>query len=338
MCRAGGLGSLPTASLSFEDLASELTKLRDAVGPKAAINVNFFCHKAPDEPSAEKLAGWHCALSPFYEELGLDASKIPSGGGRVPFSEQHLVILEALEVKPAIVSFQFGLPEACLVERVKAIGSLVMSSATTVDEAIWLEQHGCDVIIAQGVEAGGHRGMFLTDDVTTQIGTFALLPQIVAVVKVPVIAAGGIADAAGVRAAMALGASGCQIGSAFLCTPEATTSALYKAALQSPAAKHTALTNLFSGRPARGIVNRLMKELGPLSDLAPAFPLAGTAVLPLRAAAEKQGKTDFTTLWSGQNVGRIRIAPAEEIAKEFIDAWLAQSGNGTEESNKRTRH
>jgi len=163
-----------------------------------------------------------------------------------------------------VVSFHFGLPSAELLALVKTGGSKILSSATTVDEAQWLEAHGADAIIAQGLEAGGHRGNFLSDDLTIQVGTLALVPQIVQKVRIPVIAAGGIADSKGVAAAMTLGAAGVQVGTAYLLCAEATTSAVHRAALKSEAARHTALTNLFTGRPARGIVNRIMRELGPV--------------------------------------------------------------------------
>jgi nitronate monooxygenase len=197
------------------------------------------------------------------------------------------------------------------------LGSKILSSATTVAEARWLEARGVDAIIAQGIEAGGHRGIFLSEDLSTQVGTFALLPQIVREVRVPVIAAGGIADAKGVAAAMALGAAGVQIGTAYMLCPEATTSVVHRAALKSDAARHTALTNLFSGRPARGIVNRIMKELGPISTAAPAFPLATAAIAPLRAKAESQGSGDFSPLWSGQNASGCKEVPAGELTREL---------------------
>lgn len=192
-----------------------------------------------------------------------------------------------------------------------------MASATTVEEARWLELRGVDAIIAQGLEAGGHRGLFLTGDLTTQMGTFALLPQIVKAVNKPVIAAGGIADADGVAAAMTLGAAGVQIGTAYLLCPEASTSAVHRAALEREDARHTAVTNLFSGRPARGIVNRLMRELGPMSELPPAFPLAAKAIAPLRARAESEGLGDFSPLWSGQNASRCRAVPAARLTREL---------------------
>ncbi len=167
------------------------------------------------------------------------------------------------------------------------------------------------------LEAGGHRGIFLSDDLTSQVGTIALLPQMVRAVKIPVIAAGGIADVRGVAAAMALGAAGVQIGTAYLLCPEATTSAVHRAALKSEAARHTALTNLFTGRPARGIMNRIMKELGPISTAAPAFPLAAAAIAPLRAKAESRGSADFSPLWSGQNASGCKEIPAAQLTREL---------------------
>ena len=313
---AGALGSLPAAMLSLDALHAELSALQAATaGP---CNVNFFCH-TPPVPDARRLERWHAALAPYYREFGLDPTQIPTGAGRVPFSAEAADVLEAF--KPAVVSFHFGLPAPALLQRVKAWGSLVLSSATTVQEALWLQAHGADAVIAQGLEAGGHRGMFLSDDLSTQMGTMALVPQIVAAVNVPVIAAGGIVDAAGVQAARALGASGVQVGTAYLCSHEATTSALHRAALQSPAAQHTALTNLFSGRPARGIMNRWMRELGPLSEQAPAFPLATAGMAPLRAAAKARGSADFSPLWSGQNASSCRSANAQDITRELIAAW-----------------
>jgi nitronate monooxygenase len=304
--------------LSLPDLQSELQALHQST--QNPYNVNFFCH-APPAPDDVRQQAWHRTLAPYYRELGLDPETIPTRPGRVPFSAEAAHVLEVF--RPAVVSFHFGLPSPELVARVKSWGSLVLSSATTVAEALWLQAHGADAIIAQGLEAGGHRGMFLTDELSTQVGTFALLPQIVQAVQLPVIAAGGISSAAGIAAAKALGAAGVQVGTAYLCSHEATTSALHRSALQSPAAQHTALTTLFSGRPARGIVNRLMRELGPLNAAAPAFPLATAAIAPLRAAAEAAGSSDFTPLWSGQNASGCRDLPAADITREFLQAWAS---------------
>ena len=316
VCQAGGIGALPAALLTPEALVQELTTLSQ--GTSRPWNVNFFCH-TPPAPDTAREARWREALAPFYAEAGLDIAAVPAGAGRVPFSHAVADLVEPF--RPPIVSFHFGLPASDLLARVKGWGSVVLSSATTVDEALWLEAQGVDAVIAQGSEAGGHRGMFLTNDLTTQVGTFALLPQIVATVQVPVIAAGGIADAAGVRAALALGAAGVQVGTAYLCSDEALTSPIHRAALESEAARHTALTTLFSGRPARGIVNRVMRELGPLSPAAPAFPTATAAIAPLRAHFEKQGSGDFSPLWSGQNASGCRSAPAAEITRDLLKGF-----------------
>ena len=192
-----------------------------------------------------------------------------------------------------------------------------MSTATTVREAQWLEQNGADIIIAQGLEAGGHRGMFLSTDLTTQVGTLALVPQIIDAVNLPVIAAGGIASAGTVRTMMELGAAGVQIGTSYLLCDEADTSSLHRQALKSEAAGHTALTNVFTGRPARSIVNRIISEVGPISNSTPQFPRAGSALLPLRQKSENQGKSDFTALWSGQNNSGCREISATALTRQL---------------------
>ena len=320
VANAGGLGSLPGAMLDETGLRAELIKISAATA--SSYNVNFFCHQSLPANTQQEVQ-WRQALAPYYQELGLAADAITSSASRTPFGAAQAEILA--EFAPPVVSFHFGLPAPDLVARVKSWGSLVVSSATTVDEARWLQANGADAVIAQGLEAGGHRGMFLTDDLSTQIGTMALLPQIVQAVEVPVIAAGGVGSDQSVAAAKLLGAAGVQIGTAYLCSHEASTSALHRGALLSPAAQHTALTTLFSGRPARGIVNRLMRELGPLNAAAPAFPLATAAIAPLRAAAEAQGLSDFTPLWSGQNASNARSWGATEITRGFVKAWLTTS-------------
>lgn len=309
---AGGLGSLPCAMLTPDTLKSELQAI--ATQTTRPWNLNFFCH-TPPAPDATREARWRAALAPFYAEFGIDPATVPAGGGRAPFSEAIADLIEPF--RPPVVSFHFGLPSAALVARVKGWGAKVLASATTVEEARWLEAHGADAVIAQGLEAGGHRGIFLGDDLSTQVGTFALLPQIVQAVKLPVIAAGGIADAQGVAAAMTLGAAGVQVGTSYLLCPEATTTALHRAALQSPRTEHTVLTNLITGRPARGMRNRLLDALGPLGDAPPAFPLATAALAPLKAAAEKLGRDDFSTLWSGQNASGCREIPAAEMTRRL---------------------
>ena len=312
---AGGLGSLPCAMLDPEAMRKELTAIRART--TKPFNVNFFCH-VPPVPSIDREAAWRAALAPYFSEYAIDATTIGPGPGRLPFSHTAADVLS--EFKPAVVSFHFGLPAADLVARVRSSGAKILSSATTVDEARWLEANGVDAVIAQGLEAGGHRGLFLTDDLSAQMGTFALIPQVVRAVKVPVIAAGGIADAKGVAAAMALGAAGVQIGTAYLLCPEATTSAAHRAALKSPEGRVTAVTNVFTGRPARSIVNRLIRELGPMSAAAPPFPLAASAVAPLRARAESQGSGQFSPLWAGQNVTGCKEISAGDLTRELSAA------------------
>lgn len=309
---AGALGSLPCALLSPDSLEKELAAIKAQTS--RPFNVNFFCHPVPPA-DADRDAAWRAALAPYYREFDLDMAAITPGPGRAPFNAASGAILE--HAKPAVVSFHFGLPEEALLARVRSIGARIVASATTVDEARWLEVRGVDAIIAQGVEAGGHRGVFLSDDLTTQVGTLSLVPQIVRAVRVPVIAAGGIADARGVAAMLGMGAAGVQVGTAFLLCPEATTTPIHRAALASDAARHTALTNVFTGRPARGIVNRIVRELGPLSTAAPAFPLAAAALAPLRAAAERRGSGDFSPLWSGQNASGCRAIPAAQLVREL---------------------
>lgn len=309
---AGGLGSLPCAMLGPDALRRELSAIRTRTS--RPFNVNFFCHSQP-HVDAGRDAAWRAALAPYYDEYGVNPASVPPGAGRRPFDDEMATVLE--EFRPPVVSFHFGLPSPALLARVRAWGARVLSSATTVAEAVWLEAHGADAVIAQGLEAGGHRGSFLNDGLEAQSGTFALVPQVVRAIAVPVIAAGGIADARGVAAAMALGAAGVQVGTSYLLCPEATTSAVHRGALLSAAAQVTAVTNVFTGRPARGIVNRIMRELGPMSPLPPAFPLATAAVAPLRTKAEAMGRGDFSPLWAGQNTTGCRNVPAAVITRDL---------------------
>ena len=319
VAQGGALGSLPCALLSAEKAREQVNIVRQRV--TAPVNMNFFCH-TPVQADAAREAGWKARLSTYYKEFGIDPAAPINAANRAPFDAVMCEVVE--ELKPEIVSFHFGLPDPALLKRVKAAGAIVMSSATIVKEAIWLEENGADVIIAQGAEAGGHRGMFLTDNIAEQPGTFALVPQVVDAVKVPVIAAGGIADGRGIAAAFALGASGVQIGSAYLRCPESRVSAPARVALAQAKDDTTVITNVMTGRPARGVANRVMREVGPISPDAPAFPHAATALAPLKAAAEKLGKVDFTNLWAGQAVRMGREMPAAELTRALAGAALAR--------------
>jgi nitronate monooxygenase len=317
VCEAGGLGSLACAQVDLQQARDALAAVR--AGTKRPINVNFFCH-TPPVPDPVRMLRWRAALAPYYVELGLDPAAVPAAGGRTPFDENFCTLVE--EFRPQVVSFHFGLPENNLLDRVKASGAKIIASATTVAEARWLEARGCDAVIAMGLEAGGHRGTFLSEDISRQVGLFALLPQVVDAVEVPVIAAGGISDARGIVAAFALGAAAVQIGTAYLFSPEAKVPAVHRAALRQAADDATALTNIFTGRPARGIVNRVMRELGPISPAVPAFPLAGGAMAPLRAKTEPEGSGDFVNLWSGQAAALAKEMPAGELTRELAKAAL----------------
>lgn len=315
--RAGGLGALPCALLSPEQVLGQVEAFR--AGGGGGLNLNFFCHRhsAPDEVA---LAAWRARLTPYYVELGLDPHAPVPAAGRAPFDPAFCAVVE--ETRPEVVSFHFGLPEPALLARVKATGARVISSATTVAEAVWLAEHGCDAVIAMGPEAGGHRGSFLATDMNAQPGLMALLPQVVDAVEVPVIAAGGIADGRGIAAAFALGAGGVQIGTAYLPGPQSLIPDFHRKALALARDDSTALTNLFTGRPARGIINRLMAEIGPLSADAPPFPHAAAALGPLKGATSTP--EDFTPLWAGQAAALGNPMDAEVLTGRLATEALAR--------------
>lgn len=316
VARAGGLGALPCALISAETARDQVARFREAVG--APLNLNFFCH-TPPEPDADAQRRWRARLAPYYAELGLDADTPAPAASRAPFDEDFCRVVE--DLRPEVVSFHFGLPAQALLARVKAAGARVLSSATTVAEARWLADHGCDAVIAMGFEAGGHRGSFLTQDMAAQPGTFALVPQIAEAVEIPVIAAGGVADGRGVAAAFALGASGVQVGTAYLRTPEAAIPDFHRRALAQARDDGTAVTNLFTGRPARGLYNRLMREVGPLSSDAPPFPTAAGALGPLRAS---RPGPDFTNLWAGQAAALAVETDAGSLTRRLAADGLAR--------------
>lgn len=318
---AGGLGSLACTLFSTDQLKEEFKKLRSLT--KKPVNLNFFCHDNPENTEVQQ-ADWKRHLSKYYVRLGLDPNASYPSTLRAPFNEDFCAVVE--ELKPEVVSFHFGLPSLELMKRLQNAGCKIISSATTVEEARWLEEKGCDAIIAQGFEAGGHRGSFLTHDMTAQVGTMALVPQVVDAVKVPVIAAGGISDARGIAASFFLGACGVQLGTAYLFCPEAKVSKLYLHTLQQATDDQTVLTNVYSGKPARGIRNKFIQEEGPISTLAPPFPFAGPAVNPLRKKSEELDLTDFVQMWSGQAASLGRVLPAAELTRKLCLETLALLG------------
>lgn len=310
--KTGALGSVPCAMLTPDKLYSELKKIQQSTDKP--VNFNFFSHVMPKkDPDKEKK--WKELLQPYKDELDIDNQVENTKSNRIPFSSEHLNILE--EFKPPVISFHFGLPDQELLAPLKEWETKILSTATTVEEAVWLEKNGADIIIAQGVEAGGHRGMFLTRDLTTQKGLFSLLPQVVDAVSVPVIAAGGIADSTGIKAVQTLGASAVQLGTSYLLCTEAHTSAIHKQALLSKEAQHTAVTNIFTGRPARGIVNRIMVELGYINNKVPDFPYASEIISGLKQKAESYNNRDFSSLWAGENVTGCKMISASELTLQL---------------------
>jgi nitronate monooxygenase len=331
VCAGGGLGSIGCALQRPEAAAKAIRDLQALTC--RPINVNFFCHRPVDVDTDIEQA-WHRRLSTYYRELGIAPNR-QAASNIAPFGHEMCAVIE--DTRPEVVSFHFGLPDAAFLDRIRAAGCRIMSSATTVKEALWLETRGVDVVIAQGSEAGGHRATFLGEDparaVVRQPGTLALLPQVVDAVKVPVVAAGGIADGRGIAAVFALGAVGAQVGTAYLFCPEAATTQMHRDALRLSQPDATLLTNLFTGRPARAISNRLTAEFGPILEGLPGFPLAAEALGPLRAAAERQGAVDFTPLWSGQAARLGRAMPARALtvtlAREALKRLSELSCSGT---------
>lgn len=314
---AGGVGSLGAAMLDPDAVSEQYRRARAAT--QGVLNLNFFANRpARSDPVRDSVA--RELVAPFYAELGL---------GDVPVAatvETHFdesMLETVLGLRPAIVSFHFGLPRAEYVDALKEVGSAVVSSATTVREALLLEQQGADAIIAQGWEAGGHRGTFASPFAHAQVATFALVPQVVDAVAVPVIAAGAIGDGRGIAAAFALGASGVQLGTAFLRCPETAIPDAYRAELAAASADATVVTRAFSGRPARALRNRYvehaLEQLGPDEVELPEFPLMMGFQGPLRTASAERGTPDFMALWSGQAAPLATELPAGQLVARLVE-------------------
>ena len=298
---AGGLGALGSAMLPVDELRRQTAELRERTD--RPFQLNFFCHETPEVTGdiAERAREY---FAPLYDELGLGEPPQPSAPA-VEFDEARLEAL--LELRPPVVSFHFGLPTQDALEAIHAAGMVVLASATTVGEARHLEEHGADAVVAQGAEAGGHRGSFLVEGDERPVGTLALVPQVVDAVGVPVIAAGGIADGRGLAAVLALGAGAAQIGTAFLPCPESGISPEYREALRSAKADATILTRAVSGRPARALRNRMTQEL---SGVLP-YPAQLSLTAPLFGVDGAAGQ--FQAMWSGQAAALATEAPAGEV-------------------------
>ena len=309
--KGGALGSLPCAMLSPEQVREQVRQIRAQVEGK--LNLNFFCHEMPRDADD---SAWRALLQPYYDEF--DVTPGTPTPTRMPFDEAMCGVVE--DVRPEVVSFHFGLPADELLARVKRAGAVVIGNATSVDEARWLERRGVDAVIAQGFEAGGHSGRFLEADPAEAMTLFALLPQVVDAVSVPVVAAGGIADGRGIAAAFDLGASAVQLGTAFLHSPEAAISPAHRERLGEG---RTLFTNLMSGGLARGVHGRVIDELGPVRTEAPPFPLASAALAPIRRAAERQGEYGFGPMWAGQSAPLGQPLPAAELTRKLAADALA---------------
>ena len=310
---AGGLGSLGLGADSLEDALRRISE--HAKASNRPLNANFFCHQEPTE-IANRSASMRSRLQPLYDELGL--GPVPEARPPYPtFGPQHVEIVEA--TSPKVVSFHFGLPEPNLLDAVRRTGAVILASATTVNEARSLEERGVDAIIGQGLEAGGHRGTFQGSDTSAQPGLFALLPQIVSAVDVPVVAAGGIVDGRTIAAALALGASAVQIGTAFLRCPESSIHPAHRKALEQARDDGTRLTQLFSGKPARGFANRFMTEYRAAEDETAPYPAQISLTAPLKKGIDESRIGDVMSMWSGQSASLTREMPAAKLVALLVD-------------------
>lgn len=308
---AGGLGSLACAMLTANKVLDVVAKTR--VMSNRALNLNFFCHASPviDKKRADAAID---RLRPWFKTL--NAGPIPEMTEiHFPFNAQ--ICDAVLEASPKVVSFHFGLPDSALVTRLKDAGIIILSSATSSAEAKWLVERGTDAVIAQGYEAGGHNGWFLPRNGAEATGTMALVPRVVDAVDCPVIAAGGIADGRGIAAAFALGASGVQIGTAFLATPESAVSDIHKQSLIAATGDDTQYCHGFSGRAARTIVNDFSRAMDGVPDF-PDFPLLNAVTGPLRAASAKAGRPDAVSLWAGQGAGLVGQSTTREVFENLV--------------------
>lgn len=314
---AGGLGSFGAHHLAPSAIADVVARLKDATERPFAVNLWV---PLPGEEavtvSAERMAQHAARLTPYFRELGITPPEVPLTAHAL-FDEQ---VEELLESAPPVISFVFGVPHAGIVERARAAGIRLIATATTAEEATALEASGVDVIVASGSDAGGHRGAFLAPVEESLVGTFSLVPQIAAAVTTPVVAAGGIATPNQVRAAHLLGAEGVQVGTSFLVADESIASDAHKNAVTGPAGRHTVLTPAFTGRLARGVANRVTRELADVSNSLP-FPILGELMAPLRAAAQQQGRADMGSFWTGQSGQLAERRPAAEVFASLASAY-----------------
>ena len=310
VCNAGGIGSLGAAKLSLNDLKTQCTIIRE--NTNRPFNVNFFAHPEPEQNN-QKIENMIKLLENFYHQLGI--APVLKATNPIPtFGKQQLEII--LDQNPGIVSFHFGLPKEVYINALKEKKIKILSTATTIIEALDLEKRGADIVIAQGYEAGGHRGTYM-DDAKEQTGSISLIPQISDAISIPTIAAGGINDGRGIAAAMLLGAEGVQIGTGFLLANEASCNHIYRRALKNSNGSDTCITYGFSGRPARAIKNKYTMATHGMEKLLPNFPIPATLLQEIQAASIKERSPDYLPLWCGQSVSLTLEMPAEKIIKKF---------------------
>lgn len=314
VCNAGGLGGLGCSSKSADEVRRAIEEIRS--GTNRSFNLNFFAHPPPGEnPQVNEQT--RALVAPFYDELGIENIPTRAEAPLDPFDESRLAVL--LEMRPKVVSFHFGLPPLDMVQALQDAGTVVLCTATTVAEARQLANAGVDAIIAQGWEAGGHRGTFEVSFEDFGVGTMALVPQVVDAVDVPVIAAGGIADGRGIAAALVLGASGVQLGTAFLSCPEADIDARYREALRNATEDGTRLTRAFSGRPARARNNRYIEAMAEKRVRLPDFPTMYSFSGPLESTSRDTGKSGFEFFLWGQGAPMNRELPAAELMERLVE-------------------
>ncbi len=314
VCNAGGLGGLGCSFMSGEELIGNINTIR--AGTNRSFNLNFFAHSEP-QINAEINTQTQAKVAPFYQQLGLDTVPTQGYAPCDTFNESKLKIL--LDHPPKVVSFHFGIPSLDQVKALQGVGSVILCTATTVAEARWLVDAGVDAVIAQGYEAGGHRGTFDVFFEDYGVGSMALIPQIVDAVDIPVIAAGGIADGRGIAAALVLGASGVQMGSAFLSCPEANVSDDYRKKLKMARDDDTRLTRAFSGRPARARNNRYIEAMAEERMQLPDFPTMYGFSGPLQQADSEHAGNDFDFTLYGQATALNRQLPAAELVERLVE-------------------
>lgn len=310
---AGGMGSLGLGNLSVEAARAQIRQLQALTDN--AFNINFFCHQ-PEPADATRDQAWLQRLTPWFS---LFNAQPPAQleAGYDSFTDNRAMLDMLLEERPPVVSFHFGVPDAEAIAALHAAGILLMGCATSLAEAQLIEAAGLDAVIAQGYEAGGHRGLFDPQH-DPALGLLALLDQLQGALSLPVIAAGGLMDGKDMAAALARGACAAQLGTAFISCPESAAPAAYRAQLLSERAEHTRVTAIFSGRPARGIVNRSHREIGPHAAELAGYPQAYSAAKALHAAAAAQDCHEFAPYWAGTGAHRSRALPAAQLVATLM--------------------